>query len=257
MTTPGVGLGTAPTIPTRRNSYPPIGVPAVQPAPGGNQTQALLRGSFRGTCPVFIPAVPPAKPVEPYKKYRKRLIIHVEGELMLGIPPGLVARDIVQTAVGKVQDLLIEVSREVLYRVADPTATPPVISGLEHILDLLDTDFGQERDEIEEDAMDEFEIHWRKAGEDMYTFRTEHIRKYEKANKEAKLSMSDSYRAKRLLERAQIRKTEKLEIMSKVDADWEKFQLIEYFLGKLFKYEKGEIPRPDEIWRIHYVEEEM
>ena len=153
-----------------------------------------------------MPPLPGEKPVETYDKFRKRLILYVEGELILGVPPGVIARSVVESSQGEAHDLLIEVDRVVLYRVADPLATPPLISGLEEIIAILDSEFGQEEDLIEEDAMESWENHWRTPGTTMRSFISEETRKYKKAQRHAQLAVSDSYRSKRVMERSRVTK---------------------------------------------------
>ena len=40
-------------------------------------------------------------PIEKYSLYRKRLMIYVEGELIIGLHPGLVAREVILNLQGK------------------------------------------------------------------------------------------------------------------------------------------------------------
>lgn len=236
---PPANLGTSP--------YPPLGEPAAAPTAGTSQLGQLLRGATRTQCPTWTPPEKGA-PIETYQHFRKRFIIYVEGELLIGIPPGLVAREITLNSQGGAHDLLIEFPRDKLYQPTDPNAVPPTRSGLEQIIELLDIEYGEEVDDIEDQAVNDYESHWRLRGQTMNTFRTEHHRRYKKSKDKAQLSMSDNYRAKRLGTRAQITKIEKTLLMGKVDGDWSKFTEIDKWLGKLFKYQDGSIPPKDQVW---------
>ena len=151
-------------------------------------------------------------------------MLYCEGELLLGIPPGVIARELIQNMQGKAHELLIDVSRDIIYRVADPTQTPPITSGLEYLIALMDTEYGKEKDEAESDAMTDWENWWREAGTDMKSFNSEEDKKYTEAQKHADLQVSNSYRAKRLVEHARITPEQKENLMSKVDASWSSFE---------------------------------
>ena len=152
-----------------------------------------------------------------YGSWRKRFLLYAEGELLLGMPPGSIARELISNMQGEAHELLIDVDRSIIYRTADPASN--TISGLEHLLAMLDTEFGVEEEEAEEDHQKKFENHVRKRGMTMKAFRHEHHKLYKKANEKCQLTMSNSYRARRLLERARITKKEKDELLRKVDAD--------------------------------------
>ena len=118
---------------------------------------------------------------------------------MIGLTPGLVAREITLNLQGDPHDLLVDIPRLVPYRVADPTATPPVISGLEYALGLLDYEFGNKKDRLEEKAVTELEKLWREQGTSMAVFRSKVHKAYTKMTEKGGGSMSDSLLSKRLL----------------------------------------------------------
>ena len=63
-------------------------------------------------------------------------------------------------------------------------------------------------------------------------------KRYEDGKKHADLRLSDSYLAKRLLQRARITPGEKKMLLSRVDGDWSQLHKLDDLLGRLCKYDK-------------------
>ena len=112
-------------------TYPELQVRPHQPNPGQNAQLGManslrVQGTLRHPCPEWTPPEKGQAPPEGkrYSKWRDRFCLWAEGEFLLGVPPGLVARDLVNAVGGSAGDALLEIPRPVLYQARVEAADP-------------------------------------------------------------------------------------------------------------------------------------
>ena len=169
--------------------YPGFSILPRAPQTGSEGYANALRvqGTLREPCPEWEPPEPGTVPPEDkkYITWRKRFMLWAEGELMLQVPPGLIASALARSARGDAGKALLDIERNILCRpridARAATDTRPAVeaqlSGLEIALKLLDDSFGQEQDQEEEKTVGELDNYWRNDGVDMANFRLEFWRR--------------------------------------------------------------------------------
>lgn len=134
--------------PSYISPYPSLAASTALPNSGAGSALAhgILRSATRSACPTWTP--PPqgtkikdyeALGYEKYSFWRKRFTLYAEGEIMLGVPHGLIARDLCLALGGEAGKLLLDIDRTVLYQ----NAATGVMSGLELCMNKLDFAYGK------------------------------------------------------------------------------------------------------------------